>query len=171
MCGTLAGRTGENRSLQTIVQIIHPLLLMAQPVQRPVEYVRVEKVTHALPQPFDAHPMPGREALIESTDAAHEVVSVGRNQFSGHRRRRSSNVSHEIRDREVGLVTHCTDDRYLASGNGPGDGFFVECPQILERTAATTYDQDIRSIGSSSLAECVDRPGDPFGSAHSLHSY
>ena len=46
-------------------------------------------------------------------------------------------------DRDIHLMANTGYDRYVARGDGAGHDLFVECPEVFERTAATSKDQDI----------------------------
>ena len=54
-----------------------------------------------------------------------------------------AHVGHEIRDGEVAFMADARDRGNFRVGNGAGDHFFVEGPQIFERAAAARENQHI----------------------------
>src|SRR5262249_9596002 len=56
-----------------------------------------------------------------------------------------AHVSDEVSDRDVGLVTDGRDRWHRASADRAGDDFFVERPEILDRSAAAADDNDVYS--------------------------
>src|SRR5438067_11551993 len=51
----------------------------------------------------------------------------------------------EVSDRDVGLVSDGRNDGDLTTGDGARDDFFVEGPEIFDRSAAPSNDDDVDS--------------------------
>ena len=98
-------------------------------------------------------------------EMAGDVGAVRRNQRGGGRRRRRARVGDEVADGEVGLVAHARDYRQYGIEDGLRDDFLVECPQVLDRAAATRDDQ---YIGFGARVRSADCLRDRFRSAVAL---
>jgi len=94
------------------------------------------------------------DAEVEGGDALFDADvlvgdDLGRGRGSG-----SAEVSDEIRDGEVGLMTDGRDDRNSRGRDGAGESFVVEAVQIFERTTAAGEQDDVD--GRSLLMEPRD---------------
>src|SRR5262249_33716504 len=92
------------------------------------------------------------DVLVEFTARLHD-------EFGGGGRRRGANVGDEIGDGEVGLVADAGDHGNGASGDGAGDCFFVEGPEIFEGAATASQNQNIHDL----LAVEIFDGADDFG--------
>ena len=79
-----------------------------------------------------------------------------RNDHLGRGRRCGrAQIGDEIADRDIGFVADGGNQRDLRGRDGARDTFFVERPQIFERTAAARDDDDVRP---SAIAEIFRLP-------------
>src|SRR5579885_1529998 len=101
----------------------------------------------------DAIPGPLLELVLISNDLVEQLISSANHELGGGGGRWRAQIGDEIRDSEVCLVADRGDDRRLTGGDGPGDRFFIEGPEILERSAAARQDDD---LGPSGAAEVLD---------------
>ncbi len=85
------------------------------------------------------------QPAVQVFDLAHQVAGVGCEQFGGSGRGRRAHVGDEVADRHIGLMADGTDDRRHAGIHGTRHGFFVEAPQVFQRTTATGQDQRIEA--------------------------
>ena len=97
---------------------------------------------------------------------AGELVLAPHDDLGRGRRRRGAQVGDEIGDGHVGLVADRRDHRHRRGGDGPGDGFFVERPEIFDRPAAAAGDDHVHALDAGDLPQ---RPGDVAGRALALH--
>ena len=97
---------------------------------------------------------------------AHSVC-LRNNELGGRGRRGSPEISHEVGDREVGLVADGRHHRHGGYSNGPGDSLLVKGPKILQGAAAATHDNDVRPCP---LAEVPDSVDDFPGGSVALHA-
>ena len=95
------------------------------------------------------------QVLAQKTDLIGQLGLVLHDQFSGCRRCRRSQIGDKIGDGKIDLMADARDDRYLRSGDGPRDDFFVKSPEVFVRTAAPSDQQDIES--AVILIEVLDR--------------
>src|SRR5438552_18597862 len=75
-------------------------------------------------------------------------------------------VGDEVRDRRIDLVTDAGDDRDLGRGDGAGKDFFVEFPQVFERTTAA---REENQLGDREAVDVRERLRDLRGDAGALH--
>ena len=114
------------------------------------------------PRPY-AQTIP--DVLFENPAASRNrfqhLVSGADDKLSRSRRRWRSQVRYEIGDGEVRLVADSRNNRDRRRRDCPRDGFFVERPQIFERTAAAREDDNVRPSGigepAQSAADLLDR--------------
>ena len=78
-------------------------------------------------------------------DPADELVLAADHDLGGGRRRGRAQVGDEVGNRHVGFVADGRDHRHRAGGNRPGDDFLVEGPQVFDRAAAASGDDDIHA--------------------------
>ena len=69
-----------------------------------------------------------------------EFLARANDNFGGGRRRGRAEVGDEIGDGEVDLMAHAADHRNLTCGDGAGDNFFVEGPEVFERASAARHE-------------------------------
>ena len=69
-----------------------------------------------------------------------QVLSRCRHNFRRYRRSRCPHIGHKISNREVGLVSHCRNDRNPRVEDGSGYDLFIERPQIFDRATASGHD-------------------------------
>ena len=81
-------------------------------------------------------------------EAACPLTTIRRHRFRCTRRRRRAHVRNEISDREVHLVADAAHNWNRAGVNGARDDFFMEGPQVFERSAAASQDENV-ALGSS----------------------
>ena len=79
----------------------------------------------------------------EIAHARHKLSFHGHGTLGGDRRRSGTEVRHVIAQCRVGLVTNGTDHRNPGCGHGTHNGFLVEGPQVLHRSAAASHDQHV----------------------------
>ena len=84
------------------------------------------------------------------------------------RRRRRAKVGDEIGDRRVGLMSDAGDRRDRAVRHGAGDDFFVERPQIFERSSAATDQDDVVHLPARQMTNGC---GDFARRRRSLHAH
>ena len=72
-----------------------------------------------------------------------KLGGIGREDFGGGAGRGGAEVSGEVGDREIDLVSHGTHHRDRRGGNGAGEDFLVEFPEVLEAPAAAGDDDHI----------------------------
>ena len=82
----------------------------------------------------------------QGVDVAGELVLAPHDELGGRRWRRRAQVGDEVGDGDVGLVADRGDDRHRRGGDRPGDGLFVERPEILERSAAAADDDHVDAV-------------------------
>ena len=105
-------------------------------------------------------------ALAQRGDLRNERGPVGHGKRRRRGRRRGANVGDEVADGEVGLVADAADDRQDRLEHRACHRLLVERPQILDRAAAATHDQDV-DLGA--FVGERDRRGDLGGGARTLH--
>ena len=76
------------------------------------------------------------QPVAQAIDPRVELGLRGDDHFGGRRRRRRTQVGHEVGDRHVGLVSDRRDHRHLTERNRPRDDLLVERPEVLDRPAA-----------------------------------
>ncbi len=76
-------------------------------------------------------------------DDIEQAVFGADDELGGGRGRGRAEIGDEIGDGEIGFVADGGDDRHFGCANGAGDGLFVEGPQIFERAAAASEDDDV----------------------------
>src|SRR5436305_6117753 len=82
------------------------------------------------------------EAPGEPIDPAAELV-LRRDHHLGRRGRgRRAEVRHEVRNRDVDLMADGGDNRHWRGHDRPGHALLVERPEILDRSASATDDDD-----------------------------
>src|SRR6267143_4103111 len=119
--------------------------------------------------PLEVAQRPGGDALeprAELAEAVDHRLLLAHDQLGRRGRRRRAKVGDEIGDREVHFVAHGRHDGHLRRRDRPGDDFFVEGPEILERAAAAADDDDVDAAERVEVAEPL---GDLLGRAFSLH--
>ena len=84
------------------------------------------------------------KAAAELVDLQCERPAVRQNQLGGRAGRRRPQVSGKVGDGEINLMAHGTDYRQPGGGNGPGEFFLVEGPQVFQRTTAAAQDNQVR---------------------------
>ena len=89
--------------------------------------------------------------IVQAIDAAAELVLRRDDEFRGRRGCRRAEVGDEIGDRDVGLVSHRRDHRYRHACDRARHHFLVERPQIFDRSAAATDDDDIHALDAADL--------------------
>ena len=96
-------------------------------------------VTQASAQVVEAQMLAGEavaqalpELPVGALDLLQHGLLVGAEQFGCGRGRRGAHVGNEVADRNVGLVTYGAHGRGLAGGEGAGDDFFIERPEIFQ---------------------------------------
>ena len=99
-------------------------------------------------------------------DPLEEFGPVSHHQFGGRRRRGSPHVGDEVGNRKIDLVPHGRDDGNARRRDRPDDDLLVERPEVLERSAAAPYDQDVEA---AHLVKLLDGAGDLAGRALTLH--
>ena len=126
---------------------------------------------HAQPVPGLAdHPLsgplqpPGLEA-----DALQQFALVGHDYFCSRRRGGRPGVGDKVGNRKVGFVAHGAHDRNAAGGNGPGQDFLVEGPEVFCASAAAADDYHL-DLARQVAVEKVDCTGDFLGGAGALHA-
>src|ERR1043166_4872316 len=67
----------------------------------------------------------------------------GHGQFCCGRRRGGTDIGHEIGDGEIDFVADGADDGDGAGEDCTGDHFFVECPEVFDRSAAAADDEQV----------------------------
>ena len=107
-----------------------------------------------------------RAVSARGGNAVEQLLARAHHHFSGGRRRGRAQVGHEIRDGDVGFVSHGRDHRHGTGGDGPRHGLLVEGPQIFQRSAAAAHNDHIRPLG---LAEELDAAAHLFHRALALH--
>src|SRR5688500_4091619 len=69
-------------------------------------------------------------------------------------------IGNEVSDRHVDLMANGANDRNGRCEDGPCHSFFVEAPEIFERSAAAADDQDVRTNARGQPIEIADALGD-----------
>ena len=128
--------------VQAHVQLVHALgFVLEFPARVPKPCGQVAELL-VQPEQQTAGGLPQPELLF--SQAAQPLVLIRRDFFRCGRGGGCPKVCHEIGNGNVHFVAHCTDGGNRASGNRPGDGFFVKAPEVLQRAAAPANDQHIR---------------------------
>ena len=134
---------------QTGLQIIEPLQRFIQPAARMQSRQTSGERVEIFPRAFGALP----DALPQQPWRFRHKLAAGKDTLGDDFRRRAgrgrAHVRHEIADGEINLVPDGRDDRNRRFKNRPRHGFFVERPQILQRTAAARDQNQIQSHCSS----------------------
>src|SRR5690349_22218380 len=86
------------------------------------------------------------ESAAKIGDVVVEFTAGLHDELGGGGRRGGANVGDEIGDGEIGFVADAGDDRNLRLGDGAGDDFFIESPQIFERTAAANEHEHVHEL-------------------------
>ena len=81
------------------------------------------------------------------------------------RRSRSPKIRHIIRDRRIRLMPYCGNHRHPALKNRTRNDLFIECPQILDRSASAPHDHNIHIL----FFQHPDSLHDTFRCAFPLH--
>ena len=123
----------------------------------------VHPAAETLHAPVRARPPAARAA----DRCARELVLPRHDQFGGRRRRRRADVGDEIGDRDVGLVADRRDDRHRRGGDRARDDFLVERPEVLDRPAAASDDDD---VDARHAADGAQPARDLAGRAFALHA-
>ncbi len=89
-------------------------------------------------------------------------------EFGRGRGSRGADVRYEICNGEIGFVAHPGDYGNFGGGDGAGDFFFVESPEIFERATAAGKDQNIDHF---SAIEELHGAGDFGGRAIALDAH
>jgi len=84
-----------------------------------------------------------RDFMLEFPQVALKFFARFHDDLSSGRWRGRAHIRDKIRDREIGFVTHSTDDWYRACRNRARHGLFVERPQILDRSAAAREENHV----------------------------
>ena len=79
-------------------------------------------------------------------------------QFRGGRGGGRALVGDHVGNTEVHFVPDGGDDGQFAGGDSPGDYFFVEGPEILDRAAASGQDDGLEAQGPRAPVEGQERP-------------
>ena len=114
---------------------------LAGMTQAPGDAFQAQAVAHQTVA--HAHHQPSMQAF----DPAHQIAGVRRQQFGGGGWGGRANVGDEVTDRHVGFMADGADDRRHAGIHGAGHGFFVEAPEVFQRTAASGQDQCVEAAG------------------------
>src|SRR5205814_8660081 len=83
------------------------------------------------------------QAPGEAIAPAAELVLRRNHHLGGRGRGRRAEVRHEVGNRDVDLMADGGDDRDWGGDDRPGHALLVECPEILDRSASATDDDDI----------------------------
>ena len=83
------------------------------------------------------------ERRPRSSSLRHQLGTDRHRHFGRSRRRRRAHVRGEVDQSRVGLMTHSRDERDRRFRRGPHDFLLVEGPQILDRAAAASNDQQV----------------------------
>ena len=81
---------------------------------------------------------------------------MGGEQFRRGRRGGCADIGDEVGDGDIGLVAHGAHHRGLAGRQSAGYGFFVEAPEVFQRTAATGQDQGVEALAVGQLQGADD---------------
>lgn len=128
-------------TVQTALEIIQTLTLLAQPVAGVAQ--PGAQCVQAFAALLQAQLHLTAQTPLQLVDAEMQRALIRADQFGGGRRGRCAVIGDKIADHHIYFMADCTDDRYLAVKDGAGDTLFVECPQILQRTAAAPDNQNI----------------------------
>ncbi len=107
-----------------------------------------------------------KHALFEALDALHKRLFLLDQNLRRNRGRRCPDIRHKVGDGEIDLVTHRRNDGNGAAKDRPGNFFFVEGPQILDRPASPADDENIETREASQM---VDSLHDLLGCAFALN--
>ena len=124
---------------------------------------------------FEA-PLQPREAIVvgrqASAQCCHEspgyrrqrsrpFAAIRRDEFRRARRRRCPHVGDEVGNREIDFVSDAAHHRHAAVDNCARHDFFVEGPQVLERSAAARDDEHVALSPLLTPAEWLPRSAPP----------
>ena len=90
-------------------------------------------------------------------------------EFCGSRGCRGTQIGDKVRNGVINLMSYRGNHRDLRGRNGAGDPFFVEGPQIFERSTTATNDQDIQ-CGLKGIEGC-NALGNFLGGPFPLHTH
>jgi len=99
--------------------------------------------------------MQARPALRE---IGHQLVFHFRDHFRRRRRRRRADVGAVVGNRDVDLVADRAHRRHRAGAQRAGDGLLVECPEVLEASAAAGDHQAFVRFRTGLVAPEPDSP-------------
>lgn len=88
----------------------------------------------------------GVEPLLSAVYLLFEVSFAADDQFGGGGGGGRAEVGDKIADGEIDFVADGGDDRNVGGGDGAGDNFLVETPEIFKAAAATADDHDIHEV-------------------------
>ena len=88
-------------------------------------------------------------------------------QLGGGTRCRCAQIGYKISNRKINFMANGGNGRNPGSRNGTGNDFFVERPQIFERTATTRDDDHIHEVVN---VELINSSGNFLSSAGTLNS-
>lgn len=98
------------------------------------------------------------EPIVVVGECGAEVVLMRGDEFGGGGGGCGADIGDEIADCDIHLVPDGADDRDAAGGDGAGDVFLIEGPEIFERAAAASDDEDVErseALGLEiALADC-----------------
>ena len=83
-----------------------------------------------------------------------QLVPLSHHQLRRRRRGRGPKIRHEIRDGDVGFVPHRGDDGDGTCRQRARHDFFIERPEVLQRSAAAGHDQDVQILPRPQPPEC-----------------
>src|SRR5438477_727875 len=101
-------------------------------------------------------------------DVFVEFVAGLHDELGGGGRGGGAHVGDEVSDSEIGFVTHAGNEWNYGVGDGAGDDFLIEGPDIFERAAAARDDQDVHGLVA---IEKLDGANDLRGGAIALHAH
>lgn len=111
----------------------------------------------------------GAEMLLlaagEMLKTTEEIGAIGGGEFGGCTGGGRAQVGDKIRDGKIGLVSHGRNHRENAAGDGAGDDFFVERPEIFNAASSATNDE---KIDGRVFLKLIDGGSDFLGGAFAL---
>ena len=106
---------------------------------------------------------PRLERIAETAEVAEQAGPVRRGVFGGGARGRLAAIGDKVGDGEVDLVSDARHHRERTGGDGAGENFLVESPEILDAAAAAGDDDEFRPLPATRFVEKAHPGGDFFG--------
>ena len=91
------------------------------------------------------------QALVHMADTLQQRVAVRSQQFGSSSRGRGAYVGDKIADAGICFMPYGADHWRAAGGNGTGQGFFIEAPEIFQRAAAAGQDYGVEAAAIGQL--------------------